>query len=138
MLKDPSEWLELANELWLRDLTLWMPESHIFYHKGKPIVSWFFGVGRGKDVPGHPGVEQLHLICNLVHSNGYCRKILGDVGHFPRMMQWASIILQDDEDLLVSQEDMTCAFFFSVPPSKEVVQVFRSWAASEACRPERQ
>ena len=32
------------------------------------------------------------------------------------MMQWASIILRDDEVLLISQEDMTCAFYlFKLP-----------------------
>ena len=32
------------------------------------------------------------------------------------MMQWASVTLQDDEVLLISQEDMTCAFYlFRMP-----------------------
>ena len=40
----------------------------------------------------------------------------GDVGHLPYMMQWGSIILEDEEVLLVSQEDMTCAFYlFKLP-----------------------
>ena len=69
MLKNPQECGELANELWQRDLVLWMPEGQIFHHNQEPVVSGFFGVGKGKDVPGHPGVEQLRLICNLVHSN---------------------------------------------------------------------
>ena len=69
MMKDPKEWGSLANELWQRDLTVWMPEEDLFHHNGVPVVSGFFGVGRGKDVPGHPGVEQLRLICNLVPSN---------------------------------------------------------------------
>ena len=79
-------------------------------------MSGFFGVGKGKDVPDHPGIEQLRLICNLVPSNGYFREIRGDVGHLPYMMQWGSIILEDDEVLLISQEDMTCAFYlFKLP-----------------------
>ena len=56
MLKDPSEWGSLANELWQRDLTLWMPEDQLFHHNGIPIVSNCFCVGRGKDVPDHPGM----------------------------------------------------------------------------------
>ena len=116
MLKDRSEYGALANELWQRDLTLWLPESAIFHVHGIPVVSGFFGVGKGKDVPGHPGLQQLRLICNLVPSNGYFREIRGDVDHLPYMMQWASVVLRDDEVLLISQEDMTCAFYlFRLP-----------------------
>ena len=75
MLKDPKEWGALANELWQRDLVLWLPEEEVFHHDGKPIVSGFFGVGKGKEVPGHPGHEQQRLICNLVPSNGYFREM---------------------------------------------------------------
>ena len=93
-----------------------MPESEVFQHNGVPVVSGFFGVGKGKDVPDHPGVEQLRLICNLVQSNGCFREVRGDVSHLPYMMQWGSIILEEDEVLLVSQEDMTCAFYlFKMP-----------------------
>ena len=116
MLKDPSEWGSLANELWQRDLTMWLPEEEIFHHHGTPVVSGFFGVGKGKPVPNHPDKEQLRLICNLVPSNGYFREIRGDVCHLPYMMQWGSIILEDNEVLLISQEDMTCAFYlFRLP-----------------------
>ena len=90
MLKDPSEWGSLANELWQRDLTVWLPEEEIFHHHGTPIVSGFFGVGTGKPVPEHPAKEQLRPICNLVPSNGYFREIRGDVRHLPYMMQCSS------------------------------------------------
>ena len=73
-------------------------------------------MGKGKDVPDHPGIEQLRLICNLVPSNGYFRELRGDVAHLPYMMQWGGIVLEDDEMLLISQEDMTCAFYlFRLP-----------------------
>ena len=75
MLKDRREWGSLANELWQRDLTLWMPESLIFHVYGQAVVSGFFGVSKGKDVPGTPGLSQLRLICNLVPSNGFFLEI---------------------------------------------------------------
>ena len=84
--------------------------STLFHHDGVPVVSGLFGVSKGKDVPGHPGCSQLRLICNLVPSNAYFRVVKGDVGHLPYMLQWASLVLDDEEVLLVSQEDMTCAF----------------------------
>ena len=116
MLKDKREWGSLANELWQRDLTLWMPRELIFTVRGVPIISGLFGVNKGKDVPGSPGLSQLRLICNLVPSNGFFREIRGDVEHLPYMLQWATLILKDDEVLLISQEDMTCAFYlFRLP-----------------------
>ena len=77
MLKDPQEWSAFANEPWPRDLTVWMPESNIFQHNGEPVVSGFFGLGKGKDVPGHPGVEQLRLVRKLVQSNLYFMRLEG-------------------------------------------------------------
>ena len=130
MLKDPKEWLQLANELWQRDLCLWLPESAVFKHNGRPVVSGFFGVGKGKDVPEHPGLEQQRLICNLVPSNGYFREIRGDVSHLPYMMQWGSIILENDEVMMVSQEDMTCAFYLFRLPSAWCKYFAVGWPSS--------
>ena len=80
------------------------------------MVSGLCGVGKGKDVPGSLGLEQLRLICNLVPSNGFFREIRGDVGHLPYMVQCWSLVIQDDEVLLIPQEDMTCAFYlFRLP-----------------------
>ena len=83
MLKDKNEWGSLATDMWQRDLTLWMPEELIFHANGIPVISGLFGVTKGKDVPGSPGVPQLRLICNLVPANGFFREIRGDVGHLP-------------------------------------------------------
>ena len=62
MMKDPKEYGGLANEMWHRDLALWLPEAAIFHVDGEPVVSGLFGVGKGKDVPGHPGIEQFRFI----------------------------------------------------------------------------
>ena len=40
----------------------------------------------------------------------------GGLDHLPCMGHWASIVLQDDEVLLVSHEGMNCAFYlFGLP-----------------------
>ena len=70
-------------------------------------------------MPGSQGPTQLRLICNLVPSNEYFRETKGDVAHLPYMLQWASLVLFEDEVLLVSQEGMSCAFYFFEMP--------RSW-----------
>ena len=117
MLADQKEWLPLANLMWERDLCLWLPKALIFAPYGDPMVSGLFGVSKGKDVPGHPGHCQQRLICNLVPSNAFFYPIRGDVDHLPYIVQWTSIVLLDNEVLVVSQEDMTCAFYFFRLPS---------------------
>ena len=83
MLADPAEWAGLADLMWRRDLCLWLPAYKIFHHDEEPGVNGLFGVGKNKDVPGQPGLEQLRLICNLVPSNSYFRAVRGDVDHLP-------------------------------------------------------
>ena len=116
MMKDRKEWPALAQELWARDLVRWLPVQEIFHHDKQPIINGLFGVVKDKEVPGKPGLPQLRLICNLVPSNLYFRTLKGDVDHLPYILQLSSIVLMDDEFLLLSQEDMPCAFYlFGLP-----------------------
>ena len=115
-MRDPREYKELANELWSRGLCIWLPTSAIFSPGGIPVISGLFGVEKPKCVPGHPDLQQLRLICNLVPCNSYFRVIRGDIDGLPYALQWNAIVLLDDEFLLISQEDMTCAFYlFKLP-----------------------
>ena len=86
-LKDPSEWRGLANEIWQRDLVLWLPIAAIFAPYGEPCVSGLFGVDKAKEVPGHPGLQQQRLICNLIPSNASFRVIRGDIDGLPFRLQ---------------------------------------------------
>ena len=77
-----------------------------------------FGVDKAKEVPGQPGLLQQRLICNLIPSNAFFRVIRGDIDGLPFSLQWNAICLLESEVLLVSQEDMTCAFYlFRLPHS---------------------
>lgn len=86
----------------------------IFKANGKLVIHGLFGVSKAKDVPGQPGVSQLRLICNLVPTNSYFGVIRGQVEELPYIMQLTSICLLEDEVLLISQEDTSCAFICSV------------------------
>ena len=131
MLKNPTEYGALANELWQRGLTVWFPESEIFQHNGIPVVSGFFGVGKGKEVPGHPGLQQLRLICNLVPSNGYFREIMG--GRRPRSIHDAvgehHFGRRGGPPSVPGGHDL-CLLFFQA--AKVMVQVFRGGVADPA------
>ena len=105
-MKDPAEYPALANEMWQRDLAVWLPESALFSPGGKPLISGFLGVEKSKAVPGHPEEQQLRLICNLVPANSYFRVLQGDVEHLPYTLQWSAIVLLDDEFLLVGGHEL--------------------------------
>ena len=113
---DDSEWEQLAQEFWDRGLVIWLPTEALFSPGGVPLVSGLFGVDKPKPVPGHPELKQQRLICNLVPSNSYFHVIRGDIDGLPYSLQWNAIVLLDNEFLLVSQEDMSCAFYlFKLP-----------------------
>ena len=113
-----EEWVPMANEIWQRDLVLWLPVEALFAPGGVPVISGLFGVEKPKEVPGHPGLQQLRLICNLIPSNAYFQEIRGDIDGLPYCLQWNAIVLLDDEVLLISQEDMSCAFYLFRLPSE--------------------
>ena len=118
-LSDPSEWPLLANELWTRGLCMWLPTDALFSPGGTPLVNGLFGVPKAKPVADHPELPQLRLICNLVPSNSYFRVIRGDIDDLPYTLQWNAITLLEDEFLLISQEDMSSAFYlFRLPTSR--------------------
>lgn len=115
-MEENGEYKALANEMWQRDLAIWLPKSALVAPKGKAVISGLFGVEKPKSVPGHPEEKQLRLICNLETTNAYFRVLQGDVEHLPCTLQWSAIVLLDEEFLLVSQEDMSCAFYlFRLP-----------------------
>ena len=58
-MEDLNEYKALANEMWQRDLAIWLPISALFAPKGKPVISGLFGVEKTKPVPGHPEEKQL-------------------------------------------------------------------------------
>ena len=61
-------------------------------------------------------MTQLRLICNLIPSNAHFRVARGEVDELPYILQLTWICLLEDEILLISQEDMSCAFYlFRLP-----------------------
>ena len=89
--------------------------EQIFAVDGRPVVNSFFGVEKPNKTltDGRP---ILRLIMNLVPTNAYQRAIKGDVRFLPYLGQLCGIVIADGQELLISQEDMSCAFYvFELP-----------------------
>ena len=112
----PGAWPEIATGLHRTGICELIKESECLSHNSRLLAGGLFGVGKGKDVPGSPGLEALRLICNLVPSNMLQVAIRGDVAKLPFFGQWCFVELLRQEILLWSAEDIVCAFYvFRLP-----------------------
>ena len=92
-----------------------MQEEDLFHVNGSPLLNGLFGVTKDEWQGGH---EVFRLIMNLVPLNGVVETLKGDVDTLPMWSQMSPYILQPDETLVVSSEDVRCFFYtMSVPQS---------------------
>ena len=90
-----------------------IPESRIHRVEGKPLLNGLFGVLKEET---HHGREVHRLIMNLVPLNKLCRPITGDVSTLPSWPHMNAFMIQPEDTLLVSSEDVRCFFYlFKVP-----------------------
>lgn len=90
-------------------------KEKIFHARGKLVINTFFGVRKAERFL-EDGRAILRLIMNLVPTNCYQRVIRGDVERLPFIMQRGHIILDGDQLVVVSQEDMSAAFYIFLLP----------------------
>ena len=85
-----------------------------------PLLSGWFGVGKGTYLPGgegDPDQEILRFIMNFVPLNAVSSPIDGDVEQLPYMGQWSNLHLDAWEAFVWSSEDIACMFYvISIPP----------------------
>ncbi len=115
-----SEWKELGPELVKRRICKSIEKERLIFH-GLLLVNAILGGGKGKCLTNAPGkrLEALRLLIFLVPSNDIQEVIEGDVATPPHFGQWAGFELMDDEILLWSSVDVSCAFhIFSQPDER--------------------
>ena len=106
----PSEAVLIAKNLLDRGLVRILFENELVVVGGRPLLNGLFGVSKGKPIPGNEHLTVLGLIMNLAAPNSVMQDLRGDIGAFPYFGQWKAIILNDDENLLWSYEDMVGCF----------------------------
>ena len=91
-----------------------LPKRKLFHVDGKPVLSGLFGVTKNEFTP--EGVEHLRLIMNLTPLNDLCRPLASDIATLPSWACMSPLFLGDNEELVVSSEDIRCFFYiFRVP-----------------------
>ena len=110
----PEEWEEVAKGLIDRGICGIISEDEIFRVKGQLLLNGLFGVSKSEWI-GHTEIHR--LIMNLIPVNQICRGMSGDVGTLPSWSGMTPLFLEDEEQLVISSEDVRCFFYiFRVPP----------------------
>ena len=110
---DDKHWLELAQGLVEKGICEIFRESELFHVRDTVLVNGLFGVSKGEFVNE---VEVCRLIMNLKPVNRNCRPLTGDTATLPTATCLGNVILDQDETLITSSEDIKCFFYlFKVP-----------------------
>eukprot|EP00435_Cladocopium_sp_Y103_P016983 s2158_g4.t1 len=98
-----------------RGVTSWIPSSEVFCDERGACLNGLFGVIKpGKFTP--TGEPILRVIMNLVPCNRLFEVICGDKQLLPHGSAWIPLVVTPEEELRVSQGDMSAAFYlFSIP-----------------------
>ena len=82
---------------------------------GRAIYQGAFGVSKGKKLKG-TALDILRLIINLVPSNQVQLMIKGDNRTLPYLGQWCGCLVEENELVVWSSEDVKCCFYvFRLP-----------------------
>eukprot|EP00435_Cladocopium_sp_Y103_P016708 s1499_g4.t1 len=94
----------------------WVNLKTVHHDEGGPFLSGLFGVPKAGKFTAS-GDPLLRVIMNLKPINRAMGIILGDIGELPMATTWGQLVLEEDETILVSQADMSSAFYlFRLPP----------------------
>lgn len=111
---DPEAWEQVCSGLLERGVCRLLPQSEIFHLDSKPLHNGLFGVSKDEF---QDGIEIFRLIMNLVPANKLVRNLGGDISTLPSVVGMAPILMENNEMLVMSSEDIRCFFYlFSVPP----------------------
>ena len=111
---DEKEWPKIVKAMLERGLVRLV---NVCPHlDGKPLVNGAFGVPKPGKVT-ESGLPVLRLIMDLRSTNWCMHQLQGDVATLTGAASFQRIMIQEDEELLISGEDLTSAFYlFRLPP----------------------
>ena len=117
---EQSHWAEVCSGLLRRGVCRVMHVSELHHVGDRPLLNGLFAVSKQETAVGADGqpFEVCRLIMNLVPTNGCCRSLVGDTSTLPSVVGMSSIILDDNQLLITSSEDIRCFFYlFRTPAS---------------------
>ena len=108
-----SDWEEVCRGLLERGVCALLPKREVCRVQGQVLLNGLFGVSKSEYVNG---CEVMRLIMNLVPVNKMCRPLGGDVSTLPSWSGMSPFLLEDNQVILMSSEDIRCFFYlFSIP-----------------------
>ena len=110
-----------------RGVVKWLEVEKVFRDAHDTCSAGMFGVPkRGKFTPS--GEKVLRVVMNLKPLNRLLTIIRGDIGDLPSSVAWTQLVISEQEELEVSQADMSSAFYLFSMPEKWLP--FMSFACS--------
>ena len=111
----PESWEVLAKNLVDKGVCSIIGGKDVFRVQGRKLLNGLFGVSK-QEFSG--SVEIHRLIMNLIPLNKIVRGVDGDIATLPAWSSMTPLFLDDDQQLLVSSEDVRCFFYiFRTPPA---------------------
>ena len=112
---DDKTWGEVVRLLLRSRISQVVPDGTQARLNGRVIEHGVFAVGK----PGSPlGKGPQRFVVNMPLINIMLREIVGDMALLPMTNSWHMIFLENGQVVLLSSEDMKCAFYlFSLPES---------------------
>ena len=117
---EACHWAEVCSGLVRRGVCRLMHVSELHHIGDRPLLNGLFAVSKQEQATDTSGniFEVCRLIMNLVPTNGCCRSLVGDTSTLPSVIGMSSIVLDDNQLLVTSSEDIRCFFYlFRTPAS---------------------
>ena len=110
---EDSEWEELATGLVQRGLCEVVRESQLCHIDNKILVNGLFSVSKNEF---QGDIEICRLIMNLRPLNAISRSLTGDTATLPSITSLTNVVLEEDQLLSISSEDVRCFFYLFRTP----------------------
>lgn len=111
-----GDWDEVCRGLLAKGVCGLLNSREVATVDDKPLFNGLFSVSKGEYSP--KGLEIMRLIMNLVPTNKLIRSLGGDLSTLPSWAGMSPYLLEDNEVVLMSSEDIRCFFYlFSTPRS---------------------
>ena len=110
----PDDRRLVAQELIARGVCTLVEETQCLTFDGQQVLSGMLGVKKAATVES--GKPVLRCIMNLIPANSCHRIMKGSIDELPSICQWLSMHIGESEEVVLSQSDMSAAFYlFRLP-----------------------
>ena len=131
---DDGEWEQVCAGLLDKGVCQLLAKSDVYELNGCCLFSGMFGVS--KEEFSQDGVEIMRLIMNLVPVNRLCRNLGGDISTLPSWAGMTPYLLEENQVILMSSEDIRCFFYlFEIPMNWRRFMAFGKEVPVSLCPP---